>query len=428
MRIFFSGIGGVGIGPLAMIALDGGYEVVGSDMKKSEVSKRLESRGVEVAYKQDENFIKDQHKFSAIDLFVYTSALPDNHPELTFARENGIETAKRHELINLFLKRKGLKMLAVAGTHGKTTTAGMLAWLFEKLEIPYSHSVGSTLSFAPIGRYQPDSMYFIYEADEFDRNFLNFTPFASIVTSVGFDHPDTYADQIDYDNAFAEFIAKSSAVVMWRKDTERFNVSESANIDILDEDVYRNHDFANRLGLKLLGEHNRANASLVTELAVKHLGFNIEKVVDVLNDFPGTDRRFEHLTSTLYTDYAHHPDEIRSTIQLASELGSEIVVVYQPHQNKRQIRLLSEGAYEDAFSGAKKVYWLPTFLSREDPGADIVSPEELAQSANIEEIEITEMNEKLIAKISKHLVEGDIVIGMSAGDLDEFLRKSYLGY
>jgi UDP-N-acetylmuramate--alanine ligase len=426
MRIFFSGIGGGGIGPLAMIASDAGFEVFGSDLRQSPVSKLLEERGVKIEYGEETNLLIAEHENSSIDLLVYTSALPPDHPDLEFARDNHIETTKRHGLINLIISRKGLKLLAVAGTHGKTTTSGMLGWIFEKLKIPYSHSVGSTLSFAPAGRYQPGSSYFIYEADEYDYNFLKFAPFASIITSISYDHPDTYPDQASYDQAFAEFIGKSQAAIMWDRDAERFDVAESANIQVLKESVYQNHKFPNQIGLTLAGLHNRANASLVAEFCVKQLGFELANVVDALNDFPGTDRRFERITDNLYSDFAHHPDEIQATIQLAGELNERVVVVYQPHQNVRQKALLDEAAYRDAFLGAKKVYWLPTYLSREQEDLEIIAPERLVESAEFDDIEITEIGDWLKGHIDKHLAAGELVIAMSAGDLDPWLRSQYL--
>ena len=168
MNIYFSGIGGVGIGPLAMLALDAGYAVGGSDIKESDMTKLLSQRGANVRIGQDGSQIKSEHNKYPIDWLVHSSALADDHPELKFARDNKIRTSKRDEFINIILKEKNLSMLAVAGTHGKTTTTGMLIWLFKSLNIPFSYSVGTTLTFGPPAQYQNGSEYFVYECDEFD--------------------------------------------------------------------------------------------------------------------------------------------------------------------------------------------------------------------------------------------------------------------
>jgi len=135
MRIYFSGIGGAGIGPLAEIALDAGYKVVGSDLNKSLFTNNLEKRGVKIYFQQNGEDIKTEHSKKPIDWFVYTSALPENHPELVFARANNIKVSKRDEFLADFIEQHNLKLIAVAGTHGKTTTTGMLIWLFNKLQI-----------------------------------------------------------------------------------------------------------------------------------------------------------------------------------------------------------------------------------------------------------------------------------------------------
>lgn len=157
MNIYFSGIGGVGIGPLAEIACDAGYDVTGSDLNESLITKELRDRGIVINNLQDGVFLKTQHSEKPIDWFVYTSALPDNHPELLQARELGIKTAKRDELLAYIISDKKLKLIAIAGTHGKTTTTGMMVWTLQQLNIPVSYSIGTTISFGPSGKFDPNS-------------------------------------------------------------------------------------------------------------------------------------------------------------------------------------------------------------------------------------------------------------------------------
>ena len=177
MNIYFSGIGGVGVGPLAEVALDAGYTISGSDRAPSPVSRQIADKGVAIDYSQDGSFLRRQHQANPIDWLVYTAALPSDHPELLAAQELGIKTSKRDELLAYIIADKNLKLIAVSGPHGKTTTTSMLIWLFKQLGVPASHLVGTTLSFDQSGKYQPGSEYFIYECDEFDRNFLHFSFF-----------------------------------------------------------------------------------------------------------------------------------------------------------------------------------------------------------------------------------------------------------
>ena len=188
MNIFFSGIGGVGIGPLAEIACDVGYEVTGSDLEESLMTNELRKRGVKINIGQDGSFLKACHDQKPIDWLIYSASLPAGHPELVLAQQLGIKIAKRDELIAHIIEEKGLKLIGVAGTHGKTTTTGMMIWTMLQLGIPVSYSIGTTITFGPSGKYDPDSQYFIYECDEFDRNFLHFRPSLSLITSVDYDH------------------------------------------------------------------------------------------------------------------------------------------------------------------------------------------------------------------------------------------------
>jgi UDP-N-acetylmuramate--alanine ligase len=192
MHIYFSGLGGSGLTPLANLALDCGYKVSGSDREMSQNLIELQKRGVQFSLEQSTSEIQAIHDQDPIDWIIHTSALPDLHPHLLFASNNRIRITKRHDLINSILEAKNLKLIAISGTHGKTTTTGMLIWIFKQLEIPVSYLVGSSISYGNSGEYNSGSEYFVYECDEFDRNFLNFKPFLSIIPSLDYDHPDTY--------------------------------------------------------------------------------------------------------------------------------------------------------------------------------------------------------------------------------------------
>lgn len=420
MNIYFSGIGGVGIGPLAMLALDSGFTVNGSDQQESAMTQELQKHGVQIYFGKDDSHIATIHKnLNQIDWFVHSSAISKDHPELIFAQENDIKVTKRDEFINVFLKEKSLKLVAVAGTHGKTTTTAMITWLFRELNQQISYSIGTTISFGPSAQYQTGARYFIYECDEFDRNFLKFQPYISTIVSVDYDHPDTYPTLEEYQTAFRQFISQSEHTLLWNHTAQYLNIVQNDKVDIFKEttpDINL---------IKLAGQHMRANAWLAAQTVAKLLPEqNIDVLLGMLSSFPGTSRRFEKLAENIYSDYAHHPVEIAATISMARELNQNIVVVYQPHQNIRQHEIVRENAYNHCFEGAQIVYWHHTYLSREDPNLEILSPTQLMVTTSPEtKTQYSEMNDSLWYKIQAHQKNNDLVLCMTAGDLDSWLRE-----
>lgn len=411
MNIYFSGIGGVGIGPLAEIAHDAGYRVAGSDLEESPETKELRKRGINVSTMQDGTFLRARHSDRPIDWFVYTSALPDNHPELILARQLGIHTAKRDELLAHIIADRGLKLIAIAGTHGKTTTTGMMIWIMQQLNIPISYSIGTTINFGPSGKYDPKSEYFVYECDEFDRNFLHFSPYLSLITSIDYDHSDTYPTQENYLDAFRQFACQSNQAVAWN-DQHGELFEGLSKVRLLDPSEINQK-------LSLAGEHNRRNATIV-QAALEQLDIN-QPTDDLFASFPGTDRRFEKLADNIYSDYGHHPTEIAATLQLASEVSDHVVLVYQPHQNIRQHQLRDQ--YTNQFEKAETIYWLPTYLAREDPALPILKPEDLIQNiTNIDCVQIADLNDDLWEKVQEERQKGKLILFMGAGKIDSWLR------
>lgn len=412
MNIYFSGIGGVGLGPLAEIAYDAGYNVMGSDLTTSLMADSLRTRGIHVHIGQDGSFLRKSHEAQPIDWLVYTSSLPPDHAELLLAKQLGIKVTKRDELLAHIITDKKLKLIAIAGTHGKTTTTGMFVWALQQLNIPVSYSIGTTIGFGPSGHYDAKSEYFVYECDEFDRNFLHFSPFLSLITSLDHDHSDTYPTAADYQTAFAQFAAQSEQVIGWNdQHPEVFDGLLQASL--LDPAQITQTS-------SIHGVHNRRNAALV-QTALRRLGFT-QDLDEILSNFPGTDRRFERLADNLYSDYGHHPVEIAATLQLAREISDHIVLIYQPHQNIRQHKIRDD--YTTQFELAEEIYWLPTYLSREDPALPILQPEELIQHiTNKDHVHIAQFNDELWQNIQQARLDGKLVLGMGAGAIDDWLRK-----
>lgn len=405
MKIYISGISGTGMGPLALMAKEAGFEVCGSDLERGAIYGELVSAGIEVVVgRQDGGYLAEKLA-EGVDWFVYTSALPDDHPELVMAREAGIKCTKRDDLTEFLIRELGLKLVAVAGTHGKTTTTAMIVWASLQLGLPVAYIVGTTLGFAPSGAYKKGDKYFVYEADEYDRNFLKFHPWLAVIPFVSYDHPDIYPTREDYEEAFLQFRAQCDKVI------------ENAENDY---------------EIRLAGEVRRIDAGLAVKAILQMAPeIEIEKVVEVLNRFPGVGRRFEKLTDGVYTDYAHHPEEIMATVEVAKEeaemTGKKgVVVVYQPHQNTRQHEV--RGEYKDAFSGVEKIYWLPTYLTRENPDLAVLTPEELIKGlSNSVVAEAVELGDELAEKLRKDVKDDYLVILMTAGPADGWLRDRFGG-
>ncbi len=452
MHIFFSGIGGTAIGPLALIAKQAGYEVSGSDEKDSQYIEYLRDKGIgDIHVGQTKEAIAKVHAARPIDWFVHSSALPASHAELAFCREASIKTSKRDELLNKIITDRKLKLVAIAGTHGKTTTTAMAIWLFKQLELPVSYSVGAKISFGDMGHFDANSQYFIYEADEFDRNFLSFHPHLSIISGLGWDHHEIYPSREDYNQAFADFINHSQKTVLWNDDLEKLNppkspedsrrVNKPAPLNV--EQVQPGSGISNEVSaedtaspaiakIRLTGLYNRRNAWLVVRALAPLLDQSEEKLVELINQFPGLSRRFEKLADNLYTDYAHTPEKIIGAMSVAKEAarpGQKIVVIYEPLTNRRMHHTAAQ--HKDVFSGVSKIYWVPSFLAREDPAQPVLSPEELVKnlSPELQKIaEPAELNDELEARIKQHLAAGDLVIAMSgggSGSLDEWLREHF---
>ena len=404
MKVYFSGISGTGIGPLAELAQDCGFEICGSDLQRGAIAHELEERNVEIQYgPQDGEFLKAQHQKAPIDWLVYTSALPADHAELRVAAELGIKATKRDEFLAELVEQKELKMLAVAGTHGKTTTTAMIIWAMQQVGIPVNYLVGTTLSWGAGAHYEADAEYLVYEADEYDRNFLAYHPYVAAITCVDYDHPDIYPTREEYQAAFTQFKNQSKNVV------ENTTIDERIN---------------------LVGELRRQDASIALAV-IKQIkpDCDEEGVIAALNDFPGAGRRFERIAKNVYSDYGHHPSEIAATVKMAIELKQReqapgLAIIYQPHQNVRQHEVYKD--YKSAFVGVDKLFWLPTYLTRENPDLTILTPEFLiGQLENAEIAEPAIADEILADKIRQLQADGWIIVMMTAGPADGWLRSVF---
>ncbi|OGL34649.1 hypothetical protein A3F65_03030 [Candidatus Saccharibacteria bacterium RIFCSPHIGHO2_12_FULL_47_16b] len=429
MHIYFSGIGGTAMGPLALIAKQAGYEVSGSDKQTSQYTDYLKAHGIEnIHIGQTAEEISKIHQAKPIDWLVYSSAVPmedPNHPELVFAKDRGIKTSKRDELTSKIIADKGLKLVAIAGTHGKTTTTAMAVWLFKQLKVPVSHSVGAKISFGDMGAYDPKSQYFVLEADEFDLNFLSFHPYMSLITGIDWDHPDIYPSREDYYQVFRQFIDQSEYAAFWQSDVKRLDHKPTDHQMVLDDDDPK----INQL-IKLTGQVNRQNAWLTANSLLSILNEPAEKLAKLLNDFPGLSRRFEEIVPGLYSDYAHTPGKIRGALQMAHEVAADkVVVVYEGLHNLRQHFIKDE--LKNLFDDVKHLYIVPSYLAREDQTLELLTPTKilnLLSNKSRQQAETAQLDDKLKQVIQKHLNDKNLVLCLSAGgggSLDEWLRREF---
>jgi len=423
MHVYFSGIGGTGIGPLALIALQAGFDVSGSDMQESQYTNYLQEKGINLTIGQSEEAIKKIHAAHPIDWFVYSSALEqfkDSHPELRFVLTNNIRLSKRDEFIAHLTKEKNLQMIAVSGTNGKTTTTAMLIWLCKNIALPISYSLGAKISFGEMGSYDKNSTYFIYECDEYDRNFLYFFPKFSIITSIAWDHRDIYPTRDSYNQAFNQFIDQSEKVILFQKDAKILGQSSNSKRIIMEN----NSELIDAVTLD--GLHNRQNAALAIEAIHQLTNHDYESLIAIINNFPGSNRRFEKIIENVYSDYAHTPEKIAATLQLAHEINKNVVVVYEPHNNDRQKTIIDE--YRSLFESVNQLYWLPTYIARKDDDPLVLTPQDFLNKLSKKTSAYAALLDDTLANdINEALGEDNLVLCLSAGgggSLDEWIRKT----
>ncbi len=435
MHVYFSGIGGAGIGPLAQIAKAAGLEVSGSDKRNSPYIEYLKKHGIkEIHIGQTTEEISKIHHKNPIDWLVYSSAVTlenDQPPELTFCQEQAIKVSKRDEFLTHFLKINNLKMIAVAGTHGKTTTTAMTVWLLKKIGYPISYILPAKVNFGDMGEFNKDSAYFVYEADEFDHNFLSFSPAISLITGIGWDHQEIYPTRQDYYTAFNQFINQSTKTFIWQKDKTISNITASKNTTVLNE----NTTILNKINL--LGTSNRQDAYLAIKAVQTISKKSDDELIEIINQFPGLSRRMEQIIPNLYSDYAHTPEKITAALNVASELAQKlakenkssgkIIIIYEPLTNRRQHFIKNQ--YSKLFSTADHIYWVPSYLAREDPTLKILSPNDLIEYLDNKTVaSVAKLDHNLLKTINDHLKNNDLVVAISGGggnSLDDWLRRYF---
>jgi len=444
--IHFMGIGGAGMSALADALIRSGAHVTGCDLHGTAAQALLGDR-VQVSSSHDPMHVEDA---AAV---VVTSAVPQSHPELQAARDRGIPVLKRAQALGAFVNSG--TVLAVAGTHGKTTTTAMLTAILDAADLDPTAFVGGRVEAWGGGLRSGASRLFVVEADEYDRSFLTLQPNAVAVTSVEADHMDVYGTIEAIFEAFRELLERVPAdgVIALCADDEgassllpsgdarvlRYGTRSYAGLRAVDITpagsstrfhVQLNDEPLGAVTLGVPGLHNVRNALAAIALAM-HAGAPFDAVQHALPAFNGVARRFQVVGTargvTFVDDYAHHPTEIAATLAAARSVypGRRIIAVFQPHLYSRTRDLAVEFGY--ALAQADGVWVTDVYAAREVP-LEGVSAELIvnaARRAGADRVHYVRTLDDLQTELARVLVNDDVCIGMGAGDIDTAIRAVY---
>ena len=292
-----------------------------------------------------------------------------------------------------------------------------------KLNLKANYILPAEVDFGDSVNFSKDNEYLIYEADEFDRNFLSFKPYITLISGISWDHQEIYPTIKEYNDAFIQFINQSKNVYIYENDQKYLEYSSDNMIILSPEDPRIK-------SLNILGKYNREDAFLGALSVSSEFNLSLDKCLRTIEEFKGLHRRMEEITTNLYTDYAHTPEKIKAAINVALEMtkitNQKLVVVYEPLTNRRQ--LFIKDKYKDVFIGVDKLYWVPSYLARENLLDKILAPDELIEYLDNKHIAISADFNSLKEIIDRHLGSKDFILCMSgggAGSLDEWLRENY---
>ncbi len=448
-KIYFIGINGIGMSGLAKIMKCKGYDVKGADIAKNYVTEELLSMGITVYDEHNEENVKD------VDFVVASTAIKETNPEYSYAKNNDIKILKRGELLAKLLNNE--TGVAIAGTHGKTTTSSMLSAVM--LSKDPTIVVGGILPEIKSNAKPGKSEYFIAEADESDNSFLYMKPKYCVITNIDADHLDVHGTIENIKKSFIHFISRTEREAIVCTDCENVrdvikNLPNDNNIvtySIKDEtanisarnirienaktifEVYINQKLAGEFSLNIPGDHNIQNSLPVIYMALK-FGVSKEEIQGALNKFKGSKRRYDVLFDQniengygnktkkvrIIDDYAHHPTEIKATLKAIKGIDkSRLVVIFQPHRYSRVHFLLDE--FKDAFKDVDKVILLPIYAAGEKNEFDISSEilKEHIEHNNVEVMTEWKDVKHYVSKVKKD----STYIFMGAGDISTLAHQ-----
>ena len=440
LHVHFMGIGGISMSGLAEVLFDRGFTISGSDNTPSEITARLEEMGMHISYPQKAENITDD-----IDLVVYTAAIHPDNPEFAAAQEKNLPMLTRAQLLGQIIDHYN-RSICVAGTHGKTTTTSMIAQILLRGKEKPTISVGGILNAIHSNIYVGDSDLFVAEACEYTNSFHEFHPKYSVILNVEEDHMDFFKDLNEIEESFHTYAlntAEDGALVIggeipgFQKITRDLKCKvitfgfESSN-DYYPTDISYDEKgcasftpvgFGKELPsvtLHVPGKHNITNALSAIALALE-MGLSYDQITLGLADFGGANRRFEYKGTykgaTIIDDYAHHPTEIRASLEAAKNYPHDrLVVVFQPHTYTRTKAFLQD--FADALSAADLVIMAKIYEAREKDiyGVSSADVQKLILE-NGTKCEYFETFEEIEKFLSKNLFQNDLLITMGAGNV-----------
>jgi UDP-N-acetylmuramate--alanine ligase len=427
-RLHFVGIGGAGMSGLALVAKTLGASVTGSDRAESSYCEPLRAAGIEpLIGAHDAANVPD-----GAEVVVSTAIAADN-PE----RGAGVGELHRGELLGEVSRLK--PSIAVGGTHGKTTTASMAAHVLLETGRAPSYLIGGELRTTGLNAAWGDGEWLVVEADESDRSFLQLAPRVAVVTNTELDHHSTYGSQRQIEAAYAEFASLAERAIAWEQaslelDALTYGIGSG---DLAATDVQLGADGSRfgvegvRCSLRVPGEHNVLNA-LAALAACREAGVGLEEASPALATFPGAGRRFEWRGRTasgasVYDDYAHHPTEVRATLEAARTLGAErVVACFQPHLYSRTQALARD--FGRALGLADVACVLDVYPAREDPEdfpgvSGWLVAAAAADAAGGRPVFWTPSMDDAERALSAELREGDLFLTLGAGDVDRLAGR-----
>lgn len=415
-HIHFIGIGGIGTSALAQWYLASGCMVSGTDAVASEITDLLASKGIAVSIGDTAQSIQ------GAELVIHSAAVKEDNPALAAAKKAGIKTLLYGQALGEVSKQ--YKTIAISGAHGKSTTTAMLAGILIDAGLDPTVIVGTKMKSLDGNNFRSGKgEYLVIEADDFNRHFLDLHQFISVVTNIDAEHLDIYKDLTGVKQAFAQFItntADNGYVVANGQDDNTVDVLQQI-IDLKPElHLYNEHEITLHQ-LKLPGEHNQSNAEAAATVS-RLLEINNEKIEESLSSFAGVWRRLEELQEGVFSDYAHHPTEIRATLKAFKEAnpGKKLICVFEPHQRKRLVQLFDQ--FVDCFDDADKVLLLPVYVVRGRDDATGVDSADLANKIGRASVRFVPDFEQAFDYVKPLINNDNIVVFMGAGSVDQQAR------
>jgi UDP-N-acetylmuramate--alanine ligase len=431
-KIYFIGIGGIGMSAIARYFLDSGKEVHGYDKTSTVLTRQLEAEGMIIHYEDDVNYIPKE----GIELVIWTPAIPKDHKELNWFISNGFELKKRAEVLGIISRK--MKTVAVGGTHGKTTTSSLIAHLLKVGSLDNVAFLGGIAENYKSNYLKGNGEWVVVEADEFDRSFLHLHPDIAIVTSMDADHLDIYGTDEEIKKSFNLFAnqTKEGGVVLTKQElplnvdkeavVKEFYGVEEGNFlskNLRSEGGFFVFDYYSPFGnFETLqytqpGRHNVENATVAVAVA-QYLKVSEAKIREGLQTFKGIKRRFDFMVKNekvvYIDDYAHHPTELNAAIASAKMLypDKKILGIFQPHLYTRT-RDFQEG-FAQALDALDEILLMDIYPARELPIEGVTSEIVFSKMQNPHKQRVTKEN--IMEAVQKS--DFDVIMTLGAGDID----------